>query len=305
MKMKPKKNSAQGVTKVRGGSKPMVNAAKKTGLTVFLTVCAAAMICFVLVLSRKTQAVEYVCMSAKTLYKNEQITDTNTQLRKYAMLRGEYEKYTVSSNSSNPTRRLIKWDERDELRGKYVTTQIGAEKLIERRDFTTSKSDNSNTALYSYPGKDIVKLTLGTSDLTAFKSFLAPGDKINIECTYSEKVSFKDQIKDAEESGATQVGDWTNARDTVEQLYTVPVFKNIQIADILNASGDSVLDLMAEYNELGLIEQNRLDNDTAYQKKLQPSTLLLALTPQEKEIYYKYLSKSGATFRMSLPQRAE
>lgn len=301
MKIKKKQNVAQASTKVKGGAKPKANAFKKTGLTLFLTLCAACMIGLVLMLSRKTQAVVYVAMSNKTLYKNEQITNPDEQLRRYPMLQGEYEKYTVVSDNGTETRRLIRWDERDELLGKYVANQIGNEKLIERSDFATSKVDNSNTALYSYPGKDIVKLTLGTSDLTAFKSFLAPGDKINIECTYTETVSFRDQL----EENAEESGDWLNARDTVDQLYTVPVFQNIQIADILNSSGDSVLDMQAAYNELSLFQQAELDNDSTYQKKLQPSTLLLALTPQEKEIYYKYLSKSGATFRMSLPQRSE
>lgn len=301
MKLKGKKAETKAV-KVKGGSKPKSNAFRKTGLTITLTVAAAFLIGMVFMLARKTQAVVYVAMSAKTLYKNEQITNTEEQLIKYPMLQGEYEKYTVINDNGTETRRLIKWEEVDDLLGKYASTQIGSEKLLEFRDFAYEKVDNSNTALYSYPGKDIVKLTLGTSDLTAFKSFLSPGDKINIECTYTETVSFKDTLAEQQASGST---DWLNSRETVEQLYTDPVFQNIQIADILNSSGDSVLDMQAAYNELSLFEQAELDNDSAYQKKLQPSTLLLALTPQEKEIYYKYASKTGATFRMSLPQRSE
>lgn len=302
MKIKQKEKPVQ-AGKVKGGSKPKINAHKRTFLTVILSLVAVLLVLLVVNLSRKTQAVVYVAMSGKTLYKNEQITDINTQVKKYAMLQGEYEKYTITSNNGTKTRRLILWDERDKLLGKYVASQITNEKLLEYGDFVTSKVDNSNTVLYAYPGKDIVKLTLGTSDLTAFKAYLEPGDKINIECTYSEKVKFNsdEALANAQSDGVS----FGTARDTVEQFFTDPVFSNIQVADILNSQGESVLDLQAEYNEMSIFQQAALDKDQTYQKKLEPSTLLLALTPQEKRVYYKYQAKNGATFRISLPQRAE
>ena len=39
MKIKKKQNVAQASTKVKGGAKPKANAFKKTGLTLFLTLC--------------------------------------------------------------------------------------------------------------------------------------------------------------------------------------------------------------------------------------------------------------------------
>ena len=85
---------------------------------------------------------------------------------------------------------------------------------------------------------------------------------------------------------------------------TETVFNNIVLADLLNKSGSSILDMYSDYNELSVYEQSALDNDDAWVQSVEPATLLIALTPEEKERYYYYLSKSNVQFRVSLPQRS-
>lgn len=51
-------------------------------------------------------------------------------------------------------------------------------------------------------------------------------------------------------------------------------------------------------------EQAQMDKDEDFQKSVEPSSLLLALTQEELQEYYKCLNKN-CTFKMSLPQRVE
>jgi hypothetical protein len=290
-----KRNKTTGTKGAKVTSKTNINSHKKSFLILICAVIAVAAIVWVMLLGRKAEATVTVCMSAKDLYKNEQITDLNTQVKAYDMAEIEYLKYTVDSSNSE-YRRIVTWDEVNYLLGYYMAYYVPIEHVLEYDMFVASKIENSDTVLYAYPGKEIVSLQLGTSDLSAFKAFLTTGDRINIECTYTESVRVYAEGSDEYSSNKEY--------EDVEQFYTVPVFTNIQIADILNSDGDSVLDIQAEYNDLTIFEQAELDEDSNYQKKLEPSTILLALTPQEKREYYKYLSKGG-TFRMSLPQRTE
>jgi hypothetical protein len=175
---------------------------------------------------------------------------------------------------------------------------VPQEVVIMNNMFTGERVKNTDTVLYAFPGKEILPLTLGTDYLTNFKTYLQTGDKINIECTYKEIT----KVLKAEALGKESYS--TNDYEDVEQIYTDTVFENIQIADILNGAGESVLDLNEEYQQLTLQQQAAYDDDEDYQKRLEPRTILLALTPQEKRQYYKYLAKDGE-FRMSLPQRTE
>lgn len=275
-------------------SKTNVNNHKGSFLIIISLIITVLLCVWVLMLGKKAEASIAVCMSAKDLYKNEQITDLSSQVKSYDMTELEYLKYTRTEGNTT-YRRIVTWDEVNSLSGMYMAYYVPLEHVLEYDMFVKSKVENSDTVLYAYPGKEIVSLQLGTSDLSSFKTFLTTGDRINIECTYTETIRV---YEDAENTSSNR--DY----EDVEQFYTVPVFTNIQIADILNSDGDSVLDLKAEYDSLTIFEQASLDADESYQERLEPSTILLALTPQEKREYYKYLSKGG-TFRMSLPQRTE
>lgn len=277
-------------------SKTNVNSHKKSLLIIISLIITVLACIWVLMLGKKAEATVAVCMSAKDLYKNEQITDLNSQIKQYDMTEIEYLKYTRQEGNAE-YRRIIPAYEMGYLQGLYMAYYVPIEHVLEYDMFVTSKIENSDTVLYAYPGKEIVSLQLGTSDLSAFKTFLTTGDRINIECTYTETIRVYDNTD-------VNISEVNREYEEVEQFYTVPVFTNIQIADILNSDGDSVLDLKAAYDELTIFEQSALDDDETYQEKLEPSTILLALTPQEKREYYKYLSKGG-TFRMSLPQRTE
>ena len=159
-----------------------------------------------------------------------------------------------------------------------------------KKDTIIQRVDNSDTVMYSFPGKDIVPLEVDANELEALKTFLQPGDRINITAIYKIQEEFAD-------------GTGGNNVETIEATKQEQVFGDIMVADILNGSGDSVLDIYEAYNNSTTYQQSYLDSSDEFKDSVTPKTLLVALTPEEKEQYYDYLSKSEVQFKMSLPQR--
>ena len=77
------------------------------------------------------------------------------------------------------------------------------------------------------------------------------------------------------------------------------------IADLINSTGESILDIYADYRDKTVYQQAQLDASQTFQDSVEPKTLLVALSPDELDRYFYYLSKSQVEFRMSLPQRIE
>jgi hypothetical protein len=121
---------------------------------------------------------------------------------------------------------------------------------------------------------------------------LRPGDRVTITALFSE-----------EELVETSDGYGGTVQEKVKTNKSVDVFTDIIVADMLNSSGDSILDIYEDYNSRTVYEQAQLDASDSFQTSVEPSSLIVALTPEEKELYYQYLQKTGIQFKMSIPQR--
>lgn len=271
---------------------PAINSGKGMFGVVILGLLVICSILWVVNIGKKAEATVTVVMTANSIHKNQTITESD--LRPYEMVQAEYEKYTIVNGSGNTVeRRLILWDDRGEILNAFAAYPIKAETYLMYNDLVASRVDNSDTVLYSYPGKDIVQLTMGSGDLNAFKTFLQPGDKLNIEAIYSENTQID------EDDGYGNI-----TKKTVQVFKSEPVFQNIMVADLINSNGDSILDIYSSYNEMSIWQQAQMDSSSSFQQSVEPASLLVALTPAEKERYYKFLYKD-ATFKISLPQRTQ
>lgn len=228
-----------------------------------------------------------VAQLKSSVYKNQPIT--LDMLQPYDMLQAEYDKQIMSTANSDGTveKRLVTWkDVQGYLsQGAFAAYQLPKESFLDLRTLMTSRVDNSDSVLYSFPGKEVVQLEVNGADLNAFKTFIQPGDKVNIDAIYSE--------------------DMQSGNDRVKIYRSEPVFTGIMIADIINSSGSSVLDMYAEYNAMSEVDKAALDNDATWKEQTEPSSLLVALTPDEKDSYYKFLNRDNVKFKVSLPQRAD
>jgi hypothetical protein len=272
--------------------KPAVNNLKRNMLIVVIVAITVLLIGWVYTLGKKAEETVTVVMLNQNVYKNQLITED--MLKPYDMLKAEFEKYAVVDNGGQKMRRLVLWDEVDKVINTFAAYPLQKDTVLEYRSLIKSRIDNSDNVLYSFPGKEIVPLEVGYNELQAFKTFLKPGDRLNIEAIFSESKT----ITKKDEYGSDVTAE-------VEVFKTETVFKDIMIADLLNSAGESVLDIYSWYNDLSVYEQAELDNDPSFQERVEPTTLLVALTPEEKDRYYYYLSKDNIKFRVSMPQRVE
>lgn len=292
MKIGRKRSTNSSAETIVASSKPSRNQSKKSLLLILVIVITALLITWVYTMGKKATETVSVIMTSQSIYKNQQITED--MIQPYDMVKAEFEKYATVSESGNVTRRVLLWSEKDMILGSYAAYPLQANTVAEFRSFYTSKIDNSDSVLYSFPGKEIVSLDIAETDLQTFKTFLRPGDRITITAIYSDE----EDVQVADEFGGTST-------EKVETYKTEKVFQDILVADLLNSKGDSVLDIYEDYNSRTVNQQAALDASSSFQDSVEPSSLLVALTPEEKELYYFYLSKEGVEFRMALPQRVE
>ena len=277
---------------IRSSSKPSRNQSKKSLLVIVIAIITAILIVWVFMLSREATRTVTVCVWDTSLYKNQQITEN--QIRAYDMLEAEYEKYATVSDDGVVSRRIVKWDERDELWGAYAAYPMFANTFVEYDTLYFNRVDNSDSVMYSFPGKNIVSLDIATSDLQTFKTFLEPGDRIDITAIYKRTATNQ------------TIDEFGNEEQEEVTYYTAePLFKDIYIADLLNSQGDSILDIYADYNSKSVTQQAALSSSEIWLDSVVPSKLLLALTPEEQELYYLTLAKGDCEFRVSLPQRID
>lgn len=271
-------------------SRPALNESKKNLNIYVIGGVTLLLILWVVYMGLKADRTVKVVMLNQDVYKNQVITED--MLKPYDMLQAEFEKYAVVDSNGTKKRRLILWDERNKIINAFAAYPLKKDTLLEYRDLIKSRLDNKDTVMYSFPGKEIVPLKIEQQELEAFKSFLRPGDRLNVQAVFSEKVT----VTESDGYG----GVMTNKIDVFK---TETVFGDIMVADLLNAKGESILDIYEWYNTLSVWDQAKLDASQQFRDRTTPRTLLVALTPDEKERYYYYLSKPNITFKVSLPQR--
>ena len=272
--------------------KPSKNQSKKNLYVILIVVITALMILWVYYMGRKAENTVTVVMLKDNVYKNQVITEN--LLQPYEMLIGEFEKFSVVDENGIKKRRVLLWEERDMIINSFAAYPLKINTYAEVRDFIKSRVDNSDNVLYSFPGKDIIQLDIATKDLQAFKTFLQPGDRLNISAVYSTTETV---IEDDGYGGTI--------RNTIDTFKTEPVFQDIMLADLLNSNGESILDIYASYKDMTTYQQAALDSSQSFKDKVTPTSLLVALTPEEKDRYYYFSGKTQVTFKASLPQRVE
>lgn len=272
-------------------AKPVQNKAKNFVFVLIVVAITAGLIVWVYSMGVKATEAVTVVMTTKNLYKNQVITADCIQ--PYDMLKAEFEKFSITNKNGTAQRRIILWSEKDQFLGAFAAYPIAANTYLESRSLYRSRIDNSDTILYSYPGKEVIQLSLGSNDLNTFKTFLEPNDRVNINATWTEK----EKVVEMTPYGQQEV--------EVETFKSDVIFQDIMVADLLNKQGDSILDIYQSYNAKTVSQQAALDSDSQFLESTKPTNLLVALTPEEKKEYYYYLNKDNISFSMTLPQRVE
>lgn len=273
-------------------NRPSKNNSKRNIYIILTVLITAMLIVWVYSMGKKAEETVQVCMTKQSIYKNQAITET--MLMPYDMLKGEFEKFATVNSNGTKTRRILLWEEKDLILGSFAAYPLQANNYCEYRNFIKSRIDNADSVLYSFPGKDIVSFEVGEAELNTFKTFIQPGDRVNITAIYTQQ----QEVEKEDAYGNIEVKE-------EDVIVIETAFTDILLADILNSSGDSVLDIYADYNDRTAFEQAQLDASSQFQDSVEPSSLLVALTPEEKERYFYYVAKGDCEFKMTLPQRIE
>ncbi|MEM4385680.1 MAG: hypothetical protein QXD03_03940 [Candidatus Anstonellales archaeon] len=276
--------------KVFGETKLEKNKGRKDIKVLLVVVVTVGLMAWVYSVGKKAEQTVKVVMLDQNVYKNQVITED--MIKPYDMLRGEFEKFAITDENGKKVRRIVLWEERNKILNTFAAYPLQKDTYAEYRSFIGEKTSNSDKVLYSFPGKEIVPLEVTGNDLDAFKTYLQPGDRLNVEAVFSEKATI------IESDGFGGV-----IRNQLDIFKTETVFKDIVVADLLNDTGDSILDIYESFKNMSAYDQEQIESSEAFKKATKPKTLLLALTPQEKERYYYYLSKNDVKFKVSLPQR--
>lgn len=269
-------------------ARTVINNQKRNVILGALIVVTVLLIVWIIMVGKQAERTIAVCMLSQDVYKNQTITAD--MLVEYDMIEAEFEKYAITKKDETTSRRIVLWSERNALIGTFAAYPLQNNTVAMYDNFITERVDNSDSVLYSFPGKEIVAVDIIESDLDAYKTFLQPGDRVNITAVYNVSAE-----SDSDISGQDY---------KVDTVRTEGVFKDIMVADLLNSDGESILDIYESYNQMTVYEQAQMDKDEDFQKSVEPSSLLLALTQEELQEYYKCLNKN-CTFKMSLPQRVE
>lgn len=290
MRIRRRVNKA--VDEAFGVDRPAKNQSKKNMYIFSIVIITALLIVWVYIMGLKAERTVKVVMLDQNIYKNQVIDEG--MLKPYDMLQGEFEKYAVVNTGGKKARRIILWEERGEIINSFAAYPLQKDSYAEYRSFIKSRVDNSDTVLYSFPGKEIVPLEIATGELQAFKTFLQPGDRLNIKAIFSQRETVEEDD-----------GYGGSSRRQLDIIRTENVFTDIMIADLLNQRGDSILDIYESYRDRTVYEQAILDSSQSFKDSTEPRTLLVALTPEELDKYYYYLSKSQVKFKASMPQRMD
>ena len=144
MKIAKKKSNTTGV----GINRPRANQARKLLLLLLIIGITAGLIMWVMQIGEQAERTVTIVMIAKPVYKNQVITED--LLKPYDILEGEFEKYAVVDSNGQKKRRLILWEERNQILNSFAAYPLQKDTYAEYRSFIKRRVDNTDNVLYSF-----------------------------------------------------------------------------------------------------------------------------------------------------------
>lgn len=217
---------------------------------------------------------------------------TEDNMYKDTMIRSEYEKQGIVTLSDGTKRReIVLWEDRNKIVNTFASYYIRANTPV-YWDAIGKESPKQYSYLYKMDG-ELLKLNL---DAGQFGEMLVPGDRINVRAAYQEQVF----TLPTEEEFMLQQQTGIQPQTVVKRQ--IKLFNNVAVLDILNSKGESIFDIY--YSLLAMpknVQMETIQSDE-FQKSVQPSQILLNVTPEEADRYMEIQSK-GPTYLMTLLPR--
>lgn len=208
------------------------------------------------------------------------------------MSKGEYERQGVVALSDGTKRKaIVTWEEKDIINNTYASYYIRQNTPV-YWDAVGNETPKQYSYLYNMDG-ELLKISI---DAGTFGQMLVPGDRINVRAAYTETV----YTLPTEEEFVLQQQTGISAQTAVKRQ--ILLFNNTAILDILNSKGESIFDKYYDLLSLPKARQSEVINSEDFKKSVEPSEILLNVTPEEADRYMS-IQSSGPTYMMTLLPR--
>lgn len=208
------------------------------------------------------------------------------------MSKSEYERQGIVTLSDGTRRRaIVTWDERELINNTYASYYIRQNTPV-YWDAIGNETPKQYSYLYNMDG-ELLKISM---DASTFGQMLVPGDHINVRAAYTETV----YTLPTEEEFMLQQQTGIAPQTAVKRQ--ILLFNNVAILDILNSNGESIFDKYYELLALPKDQQATVINSEEFIESVQPSEILLNVTPEEADRYMS-IQSSGPTYMMTLLPR--
>jgi hypothetical protein len=211
---------------------------------------------------------------------------------KESMLKTEYEKqgvYTLGDGTKK--RAIVLWEDRERIQNAYASYYIRQSTPL-YWDALSKETPKKYSYLYKMDG-ELLKIEI---DAKEFGKMLVPGDKINIRASYTEN-EFK---LPSERDFALQQQMGIQPQTAVAK--NAMLFNNVVVLDILNGDGESIFDIYYRLLAMPKATQQETVATTEFQEQVQPSEILLNVTPEEAD-HYMSMKNKGPQYLMTLLPR--
>lgn len=275
------------------------NNASKAKNRVMGIIIALAVIVFVCVMTAISSAENKKTITVVKLKADTSISAnaliTEDMIEAYDMYYKEFQQYGTMKFSDGTTRStIVRWEDRDSVVGKRYAAYYLRGNTVLFWDSTLKDQTRKNSYLYSMSG-ELLNIQMNTVD--DFGDMVVPGDTLNIRATYTD-VKYDLPTEEAYKLSALE-GISTNG---IETEVTESLFEEVQILDMLNASGNSIFDIYYQYISMTKAEQQACLQDDGFLESVKPASILLEVTAEEVENYMK-MQKLGAKYQMTLLPR--
>ena len=254
-------------------------------------------------------------------------------LQPYDMPISEYNRLSnlKDSETGEQLPPIVLKDEVHEIDGFYISSPIPAGGIL-RRDNVTSKTLSMNPYLDNIPkdgSYEIYTMEFDSEDVNT--RLLLPGSNIrvrgvlSVDANYAEEI--RELIKVKEQQFINGNADTVDGQSVIrtfapeasdENLFAtasaddVPVaevlFNNIQVADLLNSKGESILEILMALANMPLRDRVELlntsvedDSDSnSFAKRIKPAKLVLVVSREDASLLAEFENLGGMKFKYTL-----
>lgn len=217
---------------------------------------------------------------------------TQDNMYKDTMPVSEYEKVGVYTLADGTKRRqIVLWEDRERIQNAYAAYYIRQDTPL-YWDALSKETPKKYSYLYKMDG-ELLKISV---DAKEFGKMLVPGDKINVRVTYTEN----EYTLPTEREFMIQQQTGIQPQTTVTK--NEMLFNSVTVLDILNAQGESIFDIYYRLLALPKTRQMQIIESPEFQQQVEPSEILLNVTPEEVDRYATIVGKSPKYLMTLLPR---